>query len=238
MKTNSTQETIDLGPPVLVHTATFPYGVISPDGKLCAVSPPDENRWRILRTDTFMEVARTGVQGRTAYGAFNPDGKLLATGSFHGPGVKVWNTQNGELVKDLPAENDNADTAATVAFSADGRHLVISTHTEYCFWEIGSWSQSRRIPQEPGSDMVASMTFSRDGRLFAGTHHRNVVRLYDAVNGQPLADLEAPNSKFVSSVAFNPDGTQLMACESSDALRVWDLRMIREKLADMGLDWQ
>jgi hypothetical protein len=39
-------------------------------------------------------------------------------------------------------------------------------------------------------------------------------------------------------VAFNPDGTQLMACESSDALRVWDLRMIREKLADMGLDWQ
>jgi WD40 repeat protein len=152
--------------------------------------------------------------------------------------VKVWNTENGELVKDLPAENDNADTAATVAFSADGRHLVISTHTEYCFWEIGSWSQSRRIPQEPGSDMVASMTFSRDGRLFAGTHHRNVVRLYDAVNGQPLADLEAPNSKFVSSVAFNPDGTQLMACESSDALRVWDLRMIREKLADMGLDWQ
>src|SRR5438105_3316980 len=40
-----------------------------------------------------------------------------------------------------------------------------------------------------------------------------------------------------SSLAFNADGTQLAACESRDALRIWDLRQIREQLADMGLDW-
>src|SRR5262249_4355450 len=85
---------------------------------------------------------------------------------------------------------------------------------------------------------IASMAFSRDGKIFAGTHHANVVRLYDAASGHPLADLEAPNSKPITSLAFNEDGTQLVACESRDALRVWDLRVIRQQLAGMGLDWE
>jgi hypothetical protein len=81
------------------------------------------------------------------------------------------------------------------------------------------------------------MAFSRDGKIFAGTHSRNVVRLYDAASGQMLADLEAPNAKLVTSLSFNQDGTQLAASESRDALRIWDLRFIREQLAGMGLDW-
>jgi WD40 repeat protein len=115
--------------------------------------------------------------------------------------------------------------------------LVTAVSTEYCFWEVESWSLARRIPQQAGNDFPATMTFSRDGKIFAGTHSRNVLRLHAAATGEVLADLEAPKSRFVSSLCFNADGTQLAACESRDALRVWDLRLIREELAGMGLDW-
>jgi len=226
---------IDLGAPRLVLAQRQPGGVMSANGKFCAMN--GESRWRILRTDTFTEVARTGTQPGTVFAAFSPDGKLLATSAVHNRGVKVWNVQNGELLKELPADDDSYDPSATVAFSPDGRHLVAATVDEYCFWEVVSWSRARHIPQQPGNDFPAKMAFSRDGKIFAGTHSRNVVRLHDAATGQVLADLEAPNSKFVSSLAFNADGTQLAACESRDALRIWDLRQIREQLADMGLDW-
>jgi hypothetical protein len=82
------------------------------------------------------------------------------------------------------------------------------------------------------------MAFSRDGKIFAGTHSRNVVRLHDAVAGRVLADLEAPYSKFVTSLSFNHVGTQVAPCESRDALPNGDLRLIREHLAGMRLDWE
>jgi hypothetical protein len=62
--------------------------------------------------------------------------------------------------------------------------------------------------------------------------------LRDGTTGQALAELEAPNSGMIGGLAFNSDGTQLFACESVDAVRVWDLGAIRRQLAEMGLDWE
>jgi WD40 repeat protein len=227
---------IEFGATTPVQALTRPIGVISADGTLCALAGTGENRWRILRTDTLSEVARTGVQPGTDFAAFSQDGKLLAGGAARFPGVKVWNAQTGELLKDLPVNGNVQEDSARVAFSPGGQ-LVTSTWQEYCFWDVARWSVVRRIPQQPGNDFPAKMAFTPDGRIFAGIHSRNVVRLYDAATGQVLADLEAPNSKFITALAFNGDGTQLVACESRDALRVWDLREIREKLAELGLDW-
>jgi serine/threonine protein kinase/WD40 repeat protein len=234
--TKTSEGRFALGAPVVVLRLNHPVGRISPDAKLCALLEPRERRWRIVRTDTFAEVARTGAQPGTSFAAFSPDNKLFATGAFKFPGVKVWSAQTGELVEDLPVNGDVKEDSATVAFSPDGE-LVTATRFEYCFWNVHDWSLVRRIAQQPGNDLNPVMAFSRDGRIFAGTHSRNVVRLHDAATGEVMADMEAPYSKFITSLAFNADGSQLAACESKDALRVWDLREIRQQLADLGLDW-
>jgi hypothetical protein len=36
---------------------------------------------------------------------------------------------------------------------------------------------------------------------------------------------------------LNPEGSQLAACCSGHGIQIWDLRAIRQQLADMGLDW-
>ena len=42
----------------------------------------------------------------------------------------------------------------------------------------------------------------------------------------------------VRVVRYTPDGTKLIAtCASSKAIYVWDLRLLRQELADLGLDW-
>ena len=194
------------------------------------------SRCQIFRTDTFIKQAETGTQPGMRFLAFSPDGKFLASGAFHYPNVKIWNAQTGQLVKELPAANEFSDPNASVVFSADGRELVISTPCESLFWKTSDWALARRRPRPP-KDLAATMSFSSDGKLFAATQTRNVVRLYDAVTGTVLADLEAPHSGWISALSFNHDATQLAVGESRDALRVWDLRQIREQLADMGLDW-
>jgi hypothetical protein len=210
-------------------------GWISANGTMCAIV--GNNRCQIFRTDTFQKQAETGIQPGMRFSDINSDGSLFASGAWHSGGVRVWNTRTGGLVKKLLTQDESRNVAAIVAFSPDGRHLVIAIDHEYCFFEVSSWALERRIPQEPENGFLPRMAFSRDGKLFAGTISRNKVRLHDAATGSVLADLEAPNSGMITGLAFIRDGTQLAACEATDALRVWDLRLIRQQLTELGLDW-
>ena len=216
-------------------------GCVSPDGRLCVAIgeyPQDKagrTRAQVLRTDTLSELARTDFQVGMRHPAFSPDGRLLATGCLNGRGVKVWEAQTGKLVKDLPIPE--GEDKANVAFSQDGHRLVVGTSSQYQFWEVGNWSPSLRIAQLPGAMVTPVMAFSPDGSLLAGTFAFTKVRLFKALTGEILGDLEPPNSYPVTSLSFSPDGTLLAVSEGQAALHLWDLRAIRQGLAQMRLDW-
>lgn len=66
------------------------------------------------------------------------------------------------------------------------------------------------------------------------------MALIDPNTGQEYARLEDPNQDGAAWCGFTPDGTQLVTSSSGDngyAVHVWNLRLIRQQLAEMGLDW-
>ena len=202
---------------------------MSPDRNLCVAI--GRGRAQVFRTDTLTEQARTDFQRDMWFAAVSPDDKLLATGAFHNVGVKVWDAGTGKLIQALPT----VEEGATAVFSPDGRWLVVGEIGEYQFWEVRTWSRGLRVPRERVFAPV--MKFSPDGRILAGTHGLRTLTLYDAADGRVLGELEPPGPWTITSLSFNPDGTQLAIAEGHSALRVWDLRAIREQLALMRLDW-
>ncbi len=196
-----------------------------------------EGRAQVFGADALAEQARTGVQQGMNWAAVSPDGSLVATGPFHGYGVKIWDVLTGNLVKDLPLEPEGA----AVAFTPDGQRLVTGVVAPegvvYQFWSLGNWSAGLRILQQGDTSFVPMMAFSPDGRILAGTTGFTKVRLYDAASGETLADLEPPDPWQVTCLCFSPDGTQLAVCEGHSALHLWDLLSIRQQLARMHLDW-
>jgi tetratricopeptide (TPR) repeat protein len=65
-----------------------------------------------------------------------------------------------------------------------------------------------------------------------------VVRLVNPDTGREYARLEDPNQSLPGSLRFSSDGAQLVATsKGSQPVHVWDLRVIRERLATMRLDW-
>ena len=42
----------------------------------------------------------------------------------------------------------------------------------------------------------------------------------------------------VVNLCFSPDGTQLLLTYEGGVAELWDLRLIRERLAEMNLDWE
>jgi serine/threonine protein kinase/WD40 repeat protein len=208
-----------------------PSGGVSSDGEHCFLV--GSNRCEIRDTRTFTRSAITGVHPGMRFLAVNHDASLIASGAWLSPGVIVWDGHTGEQIKSF----QNPDTTSVI-FSPDGHYLVAATAERYIFWQVGSWVQVLSIPQQANNDFVPMMAFSHDGRIFAGTHSRDTVRLHDAATGEVLADLEPPDPHMVTGLCFNSDGSNLAVCEGSEATRIWDLQVIRSRLAPLGLDWK
>ncbi len=219
---------------------------LDPDRREFRIGPPrdlpfsrepgqiDEDRpGRIIATArlTHAEVLISGRSTRVEpldecrYVAVSPDGEWLATGSHHW-GAQVWLVRDAEKpVAELPV-----NSGRYVAFSPDGKWLL--TGNPPCkLWTTGTWALARELGG-------TGLCFSPDSRLIAVQDASQVMRLVEVETGRVIARLESPDPSKVFWATFSPDGSRLVLVpEHAPAVYVWDLRMIRKRLAEMRLDW-
>jgi WD40 repeat protein len=165
------------------------------------------------------------------FASVSPDGRWIASSTWHGSGVKVWDASSAQPVQHLlPGMNP-----IYASFSRGGKWLMTSGTSEFCCWEVDTWRQVWRIPRKGG--ITNRVAWTTDGRLMAIVSSA-LVHLLDPASGRVFATLEPPNSDLVNWLGFTPDGTRLVVSSSqSSRIRVWDLQLIRIHLAPMGLDW-
>jgi len=134
----------------------------------------------------------------------------------------VWRVQDGTEVAKIAIEGEDA------VFNPDGNSLMGSNGRR---WEVGT----RREGREGAG---AGHCFSPDGRMVVVTDADKIQRLVEVETGRTLARLESPDECQLHGAAFSPDGASLvLTTNDGPAVHVWDLRAIRRKLAEMGLDW-
>ncbi len=217
-----------IGPPV--RLSELPYLAATPD-RQTVVTTDRDNRAQIVYGDAGkgrqVAIAHAGHRGPPALSP--PDGRLLATWGWHSPHVKVWQTRTGKLVRELPLWRTH------VFFTPDGKQLVASREEEYLFYDVRTWEVVRRIPRV-AAGFPGHVAFSPDGELMALPVEPAVIWLVKRSTGRTVARLEDPLGDRPSWIGFSPDGTKLAAVATHNrCVHVWDLRLIRERLKEMGL---
>ena len=99
----------------LVSQWSSAHGSLSRDGGTLAVMSGNNVELLDLQTNSLRR-RLSGRPGLTGV-ALSPDGRWAAAGSWHGRGVRLWNTDTGLVVKDWLMEFPNT----SVSFSPDGR---------------------------------------------------------------------------------------------------------------------
>jgi serine/threonine protein kinase/WD40 repeat protein/tetratricopeptide (TPR) repeat protein len=222
---------LHVGPPERLEATTFTENAgTSADGNLIAI--PNYHRGALLwRRDTKRSIA-VGPQSDVRCCRVSPDGQWVATSSFdvwEGVGAKVWEAGSGRHVVDLPVV-----APGSLEFSPDGKWLV-TNGGGFRIWEVGTW---REGPTLGGPAEDCGFAFSPDGKLLALGDEPGLVRLVAPDMGKELARLTAREMTRLSPQCFTPDGGQLIAIgRESQVLHIFDLRALREQLAELGLDW-
>ncbi|MFO0798544.1 MAG: protein kinase [Gemmataceae bacterium] len=218
---------VRFGPPV-----KWPYPLFvlpNRDGSVLAGS--DLSVTTIWHTREGNRMVRTGPHTDARRWVVSPDGRLVATGAQNGSSIKVWDSQTGELVKELLADTNWTDPY----FSPDGKWLIDMRGRR---WRVGDWTEGSSLRQLPGISKLGPLTVSPDSSVIAVDAGDGVVVLLDSTGEKELARLTDPNQHGVTGLQFTPDGSRLITVSVyGRALHVWDLRLIRERLKELDLDW-
>jgi WD40 repeat protein len=182
--------------------------------------------------------------------AFSADGRWFAAGTHHGAGLKVWRADEKKNNEEQDGEKKHSERHVAVllpkvrhtypVFSPDSQILAATVSGQVHLWRVGDWQPLRTITTVGGH--FPSFSFSPDSRLISYSRTPYEVCLEETITAKQLATLAAPDGLQTGHM-FDHTGTRLLLVHSyPPALRIWDLRLLRDRLASIGLaeglpDW-
>jgi tetratricopeptide (TPR) repeat protein/WD40 repeat protein len=187
------------------------YGVLErAGGWLIAPDRPD-NPYHLTRPGTGMDRA-----------AVSPDGRWACFGVHESGNCLVYDIRAAALVW------EKGGCGFSARFTPDGRWLV----ADWGAYRVGDWD-NQVVLDASHTGFVHDVSPDSLTALLSTTE--GYARLVEIATGRELVRIEAPEGG-LGETSFTPDGTRLLEV-SNEGLRVWDLRRIRARLAEMGLDW-
>jgi WD40 repeat protein len=207
------------------------WGFLTADGRWLAATDKAHDTVDLFempmgrRTQVFSGIAQI------ALAVPSPDGRWCLGGSWPEHQCAIWDAQSGELVQKI-----EVDGPPKAAFNPAGTQLVVNGRHRGCIYSVPDWICAAEVPQKVTGGF-GQPCYSPDGRILALTRNGYLVQLLDATTLEELATLEATQLLAAGQLAFSPDGTLLAAVFGANAVVLWDLRFIRERLAAMNLDW-
>jgi WD40 repeat protein len=227
---------------IQAHDSPVRRVVISPDGRLIATSAVRDGTVRLWDSETGRKVRTlTGhFEDDTVCCAFNPDGTRIASVGGHFTDqdrLLVHDVATGETLLSLPVATGSA---ASVAFSPDGREIVVASglksatvagKVERTGWVkvYNAETGEERRPLATINEKVDFVAFSPDGTsvmAYVGSQDipgtlLNEVRVWDAQSGAVrLRVREHP--KLLVSAWYSPDGRAIATCGYDATVRLWD----------------
>ena len=230
-ESNGAGTKVTIGPPERLPLPPSNLLCVSDDAQVIAtccrtvgIQEPFGGGW-IWHANRPTEPIRVNPGTDVGHIALSPDGKWLVTISFRSGASHIYDTSDGRLVKELSASG-----TGRTSFSPDSRWLLTGLEGGQMY-EVGTW--------KPGPNLGQSGSFSPDGTMVVSYSASGDVCLIDAKTGAVLTHLDDSSDGTMQAPQFSPCGTKLIGGFSGNrgGVYIWDLRRVRERLRELGLDW-
>ena len=231
IKFDVTKSELQIGPPTIEVEALQNFFSVTGE-RILGIDIKDDHKIVLMdKSDHGKKVSVTHQTPTTA--VVDPSGNWLATAAWQEPDVKVWDAKTGQLLRTLPAVSP-----ACISLSPGGQFLFVGTPDEYRGIDTQTWQTRFVLPRKRAVGASGHSVFSDDGRLVAVRSSFATLQLIDPIKGAPVAELQTPHEERIGYFCFNHQGDKLaVRYVTSSAVEIWDLRLIRQQLRDLDLDW-
>jgi WD40 repeat protein/serine/threonine protein kinase len=222
---------------ILAHDSWARGLAFSPDGRRLASAGWD-GKVIVWDVETGRDVWTQGGGDRVDCVAYSPDGRTLASSWNHDGTVRVWDADDGRVLRTFRAHRQQV---FALAFSPGDGSLLATGGSDHRvrLWDTTTWAQRHEFPEHAA--LVLGVAFGPDGRSLAVAsgdfylkEHRGELKVWDVATGRLRHRLCGPTES-VFCVAFSPDGRRLASGGSEDpVVKVWDLNTGTEAITLRG----
>jgi WD40 repeat protein len=161
----------------------------------------------------------------TGWNNLSPDRRLLAIYRPFQQHLYIHRFPDLERVAKLT----NEARISEIEFSPLGNEVAVGSRAGVEFWDTTTWQRTRRLTN------FGDILYSQDAETFwLSKRATGSAVLCDARTAEPLLPLPVNTLP----LALSPDGRQLAVSVDARHMQVWDLTEIRQRLAELGLDWE
>lgn len=167
----------------------------SPDGKLLLVG--EEGRAHLWEVATGREKQQFKADGPVSSVAFSNDGRLMAIALQSTDTALVIDLASGREVRRI---GEGLFYTTSVAFSPDGKTLLVGSHAGTRVWDIASGERLRSFPV----GMVWGAVFTPDGKNVITVSENDAggtLNFWDAATGEPVKKFDTSPQLFAISLA-------------------------------------
>jgi WD40 repeat protein len=161
---------------------TVPMLAFAPDDRTLAAACHDRTI-RLWDTETWDELHSLGGPAPWQSLAFAPDGRTLAAGVDTSGLIRLWDTANGLVIRDL---RGHANGVMDLDFAPDGRTLVSASRDRAVkLWDVETGRELRTLRGHDG--WVMNAAFAPDGQTLATGGYSDGLRLWEAASFHDVA---------------------------------------------------
>jgi WD40 repeat protein len=171
---------------MLPHQKKVLFATFSGDGKRVLTGSDDTTAclWDAVTGELLATLKHTR---KVRAGAFSPDDKLIATGSFKA--MQLWDVDGKAIGQRL----DHPQDVTKVAFSADGKRLLsLCDDRAVRLWNIEDVEavqligEMRNDLKQATAPLIYAMAFSPNSKLVATVGRNGFTQLWDAATAKPF----------------------------------------------------
>jgi WD40 repeat protein len=185
----------------------------SPDGETIA-AVTEEGMLSIWEIDSGRQVSGIEAGFNLTALAFSPDGGRLA-GAGRENFALEWDVATGQTVVDLSIYQASGGQVEAMAYSPDGKSLVIMG------WFYDAASGENLYSLLGHTKPISSLAFGKSGTRLITSSYDGTVKLWDLSPEHEVLTLSHP-SGYLYGVAFSPDGKWLVTSGDDQTAVVWD----------------